>query len=80
MEAEHTFWPARSSVLPRLVSEDGGQTWRIAELDDEDRDDLVWDALFAPEGSAHWPKALWDPADGNRRRQLARCNSTSLVD
>jgi len=35
-------------LLARLVSEDDGKTWRIAELDDEGRGDLVWDALFAP--------------------------------
>lgn len=38
----------RDLLLPRLVSEDDGKTWRMADLDDEGRDDLVWDALFAP--------------------------------
>jgi len=38
----------RARLLARLVSEDDGKTWRIAEPDDESRGDLMWDALFAP--------------------------------
>ena len=47
-----TLHLGQSRLLPRLVSEDDGKTWRIAELDDEARDDLTWDALFAPPGPA----------------------------
>ena len=47
-------------LFARLVSEDDGKTWRIAELDDEGRDDLVWDSLFAPTdpAQAHASKSV----------------------
>ncbi len=63
MEAEHALRSTRPPLLPRLVSEDGGATWRIAVSDDENRDDLVWDALFAPaeeNANSHWPEVLRD--------------------
>jgi hypothetical protein len=60
METHREFGSAPPSLLPRLVSEDNGRTWRVADVKDEERDDLVWDSVFAPPESEHLPKAFWD--------------------